>query len=193
MVDRLRAGVERLLAEGTTYAEIPIDAVVREGGTAKSTFYAYFADKDALLRRLAAQTMSELVSRKDAWWALPGGATREQTQAALSTMYDAYRVHGPLMRAITEARIYDAKMKAEFDRLTTGVIAATADHLRAGQAAGTVGPGVDVDRVALWLTWTLERAFQVVLPTADGEVLERRLRALNDLIWAAYTAEAVPA
>lgn len=183
VVTRLRAGAERLLEQGQTYAEIQVDALVKEAGVAKSTFYVHFQDKNDLLRVLGGQVMQDLVDFDGAWWALPPDATKEQTHAALTLMYEAYGAHGALMAAIVEAAIYDREMKQQFETLMAGAIDATAAYLREGQRAGTVPSHLDAERTAFWLTWMLERGFNRLLPGRTGAARERSLQAMTHIIW----------
>src|SRR5215213_3920139 len=41
--------IERLVDDGSTYAELSVDRLVDEAGVARSTFYKYFGDKSGLL------------------------------------------------------------------------------------------------------------------------------------------------
>lgn len=183
VVVRLRGGVEHLLNQGQSYAEIQIAALLKESGVARSTFYARFSDKHELLRVLAAGVMQDLVEFDDAWWILPPDATREQTHEALVLMSEAYAAHGALMAAIVEATIYDREMRAQFETLMGGAIEATATYLREGQRAGTVPADLDARRTAHWLTWMLERGFNRLLRGGGGAVRKRRLEAMTDIVW----------
>lgn len=186
VVARLRSAVERLLAAGQTFAEIPIDALVEEGALAKSTFYVYFDDKDELLRVLARQVIEDLVAFDGAWWVLPTDADKAQTGAALVAMSDAYLEHAALMSAIVEASLYDPLMREQFDALMNGAIEATARHLLDGQREGAVPAHLDAERTARWLTWMLERGFSLLLTNAEDPRNAPRLRAMTDIVWSTY-------
>lgn len=173
---RLQGAVERLLAGGTTYAEIGIDALVEEAGMAKSTFYVYFADKDDLLRTLARQAIAALVAIEGAWWSVPADAGKDALREAVTTMVDEYRGHGALLAAITEAATYDARMNEQFTAAVGGASLAGAQRLR---AAGIADP----DRVAFWLTWMLERGLYLLLAPAAPRERRRRIAAFTDILW----------
>jgi len=173
---RLQGAVERLLATGTTYAEIGIDALVEEAGMAKSTFYVYFEDKDELLRTLATEVIAAMVAIEGAWWDVPPGAGKDALHDAVTTMVDEYRRHGPLLAAITEAAIYDRRMSEQFTAAVGGAATAGAERLR---AAGVGDP----ERVAFWLTWMLERGLYVLLMPATPRTRRRRLDAFTEILW----------
>ncbi|HEX6389742.1 MAG TPA: TetR/AcrR family transcriptional regulator [Solirubrobacteraceae bacterium] len=173
---RLQGAVERLLAGGTTYAEIGIDALVDEAGMAKSTFYVYFEDKDALLRTLAAQVIAALIAVEDAWWSLPPDASKDALRDAVTTMVDEYRGHGPLLAAVTEAAIYDPRMHEQFTAAVGGASVAAAARLRQAGVA-------DAERVAFWLTWMFERGLYLLLLPADARRRKRRIAAFTEILW----------
>jgi AcrR family transcriptional regulator len=173
---RLQGAVERLLASGTTYAEIGIDALVDEAGMAKSTFYVYLEDKDVLLRVLAREVIAAMVGVEQAWWAVPEESGKDALRDAVTAMTDEYRRHGPLLAAITEAAIYDARMHEQFTAAVGGAAVAAAERLRSAGVA-------DAERVAFWLTWMLERGLYLLLMPADARKRKRRIEAFTEILW----------
>ena len=182
LLARLSDGVEKLLAD-STYAEIRIDDLVKETGLGKSTFYAHFDGKAALLNLLAERVISDLTGFEGSWWTLPPDASKAQIREALRRMVEEYRSHGRVVRAVTDAAIYDAEIRAKFKELMSGVVSDTTEHLRRGQRAGVVPDGLDAEHTAFALTWMLERGFSLLLYPADKAELERRLEAATEVIW----------
>jgi TetR/AcrR family transcriptional regulator, ethionamide resistance regulator len=181
LVEQLRDGVEKLL-EDSTYAEIKVDDLVEEAGLAKSTFYVYFDDKAALLAALAGRVVSDLVAFDGAWWTLEPDATKDEVRAAIGAMFDVYLPHGLLIDAISAAAVYDPAMREQFKQLINGVVANTADHLRRGQEAETVSPGLDPEHTAFSLAWMFERGFNLLM-LRDSQGRKRRLDALTEIVW----------
>lgn len=179
---RLRAGVERLLADGQTYAEIQIDTLVQESGVAKSTFYAHLADKGELLRLLGADILADLVSFEDAWWTLPVDAPAEQVRDGVERTFAAFAAHGPLMVAVADAATYDREMREQFRTAIGGAAEATAAFLDDARRAGVAPPGLDVQRTAFWLAWMFERGFAKLLLDDGADARERHLDALTDIV-----------
>ena len=183
LLDRLSDGVERLLRQGATFEEIKINDLVREGGLAKSTFYVYFDDKTALLSALAQRVMSDLVGFDAAWWHLPPSAGKHEIALAVAAMFEDYRAHGLLLDAITAATVYDQTLRAQFGALMDVAVNATADFLRASQAAGLTPAELDPDNTAFSLVWMLERGFNRLLIRSAPQELQTRLAAVTEIIW----------
>ncbi len=135
--------------------------------------------------------ISDLTGFEGSWWTLPPDATKAEMREALERMLDAYRSHGRLVRAITDAAIYDAEIRVRFNGLVNGVATATAEHLRQGQRAGVVSRELDPDHTAFSLTWMLERGFSLLLYPAEPAELERRLDAAAETIWDATRGSAI--
>jgi TetR/AcrR family transcriptional regulator, ethionamide resistance regulator len=182
MLARLSDAAEKLLAD-STYAEIRIDDLIEETGLGKTTFYAHFDGKAALLNLLAERVISDLTGFEGSWWTLPPGSSWEQIREALRRMVAEYRSHGRVVRAVTDAAIYDAEIRAKFQELVSGVVSDTARHLREGQRTGVVPADLDAEHTAFALTWMLERGFSLLLYPADEAELERSLEAAAEIIW----------
>jgi TetR/AcrR family transcriptional regulator, ethionamide resistance regulator len=183
LLDRLSDGVERLLRQGATFEEIKINDLVREGGIAKSTFYVYFADKSALLSALAQRVMSGLVAFDAAWWNLPPSAGKHEIAIAVAAMFEDYRAHGLLLDAITAATVYDQTLRTQFGALMDVAVKATADFLRASQAAGLTAGELDPTHTAFSLVWMLERGFNRLLIHSAPQQLRTRLASVTEIIW----------
>jgi TetR/AcrR family transcriptional regulator, ethionamide resistance regulator len=182
LLARLSDGVEKLLAD-STYEEIRIDDLVKETGLGKSTFYAHFDGKAALLNLLAERVISELTGFEGSWWTLTPDASREEIRESLRRMVEEYRSHGRVVRAVTDAAIYDAEIRARFQQLMSGVVSDTIANLRRGQDAGVVPDDLDAEHTAFALTWMLERGFSLLLYPAEEAELDRRLEAAAEVIW----------
>ena len=61
MEERLQLALERLLAGGLTITAMSIEALAREAGIARATFYLHFRDKGELIARLIARVEDEVV------------------------------------------------------------------------------------------------------------------------------------
>jgi TetR/AcrR family transcriptional regulator, ethionamide resistance regulator len=172
LLDRLSDGVERLLRQGATFE-----------GIAKSTFYVYFADKSALLSALAQRVMSGLVAFDAAWWNLPPSAGKHEIAIAVAAMFEDYRAHGLLLDAITAATVYDQTLRTQFGALMDVAVKATADFLRASQAAGLTAAELDPTHTAFSLVWMLERGFNRLLIHSAPQQLRTRLASVTEIIW----------
>jgi AcrR family transcriptional regulator len=91
---------EALLREGS-YADLTVANVMARTGLARSSFYVYFADVPALLRRLASRIEGEFLEVSDVWLTGPGDedASRRSTAGIVAV----YVRHGPVLKALADA------------------------------------------------------------------------------------------
>jgi AcrR family transcriptional regulator len=112
------------LVRTRSYAELSVDAVMREAGLGRTIFYRHFDDLLDLLLGTAREAVEGIyqaqVSLVQAGTVDPGTATREAFEAAVAV----YLRHGPLLRCIQEAAAGDeelapgyAEMRRRFDAL----------------------------------------------------------------------------
>ena len=103
----LRA-TEQLLDSGLSFTELSVEQLSRQAGIARSTFYIYFADKGALVQRLAARVTEELMAACNGWWRIADTARPEDLADAMLDVLDVYDRHRSVMRALVETSSYDA-------------------------------------------------------------------------------------
>jgi AcrR family transcriptional regulator len=96
----------QLLGEGTPFAEIAIDQIVRRAGYSRPTFYSYFRDKRELILRLGEDLERDVAAAADPWLKAGTGDTRPTLQAVL----DAFRRHRETVGALVEAAGYDPEV-----------------------------------------------------------------------------------
>lgn len=180
---RLLEVVERLLDDGENFTEISVERMVAQADLARSTFYLYFEDKGDLLVAWFGEITGELESVARGWWNLGPEATRDDLRAALEHIVKAYRPHTTLMAAVYDAAAYDGEVRALVMAMMNRNIAGLRKHIRAGQKAGSVDPGLLPDQTAGWLTWMAERGLHQLVRTASEAELERLVDAYTAIIW----------
>ncbi|WP_026910581.1 TetR/AcrR family transcriptional regulator [Patulibacter minatonensis] len=161
----LRAAVS-LLEEGTAYADISIEQIVRRAGFTRPTFYTYFNDKRALVLKLGAALEADLSDAAEPWLSFADVPLRDTLTGVLA-VFTRHRVS---VGAITEAATYDPEVAAFWqafhDRFRPGaerrIVAGDPDLPAAGVAAR-----------AYALVYMTERAFteHVARPTLDEQAL----------------------
>ena len=118
---RIIAATEELVRRGS-YAELSVDAVMREAGLGRTIFYRHFDDLGDLLRRASGEAVEQLFdAQRGLVEAGPGDAT-QAVRRAIEAAVDVYRRHGPLLRCVAEAAAGDpeiaqgyAAMRRRFD------------------------------------------------------------------------------
>jgi AcrR family transcriptional regulator len=181
--DRLRAAVERLMAQDESYTELSVERLVREAGISRATFYVYFEDKGDLLQALAEDFIERIIEAAALWWELPADAAKSDLSAAMRAIFDAYLPHQIVMSAVVEVASYDAALGELFGRLLHRTMSDVAGHISTGQKEGSVHKNLDPERTAAWLTWMAERGLYQLVASARPAEIEKLLTALTDITW----------
>jgi AcrR family transcriptional regulator len=157
--------------------------MVAQAKVARSTFYLYFQDKGDLLVAWFGEITGELEDAARGWWSLGAQATRADVRDALAHIVKTYRPHTTLMAAVYDAAAYDPEVRALVAGMMNRNIAELRTHIRAGQKAGFVDPGLAPDPTARWLMWMAERGLHQLVRTASDAELERLIDAFTGVIW----------
>jgi AcrR family transcriptional regulator len=149
------------LAEQIAFKDLTVDQIARAAGLSRTAFYFYFRSKHDLLRAAMEEVSDEAFTEADRWWH-GEGEPRALIRAAIEGVVDVYQRHVNLMRVGQEVAMYDPEMAALWQELMGRFIEATAEHLRAEQAAGRLRP-LEPGPAAESLVWMMERCNYVYL------------------------------
>jgi AcrR family transcriptional regulator len=175
--------VEHLIANGASYSDLSVEAIITAGGISRSTFYVYFADKGDLLVAMAQDVIGDLVATGPSWWDLPVDAGRADLHEALRIPIDSYRAHGTILGIVAETAAYDPRVREQQQSLIDQVVKSLARYITDAQAAGSADAELDPLRTAKWIIWMLERGLYQLAGSIDADETERQLEALTDIIW----------
>src|SRR3954447_7031988 len=131
---RALAALERLLAGGGSYQDITIGTLVSELGISRATLYAYYEDKNDVLRVLAEDVLHTLLETADGWLARTGPMTEDVLRDALATTLRTYVQHATVLLAIAEVASYDDAMRNRYAALLRGADEALARHIPLGHS-----------------------------------------------------------
>ena len=189
------AAAERLMAE-RPFTQLSVADVLTEAGVSRASFYFYFASKYALLERLAERVTGGVFGVSRAWFDADDGDPRAQLHDAVAGAFDAWSLHGPLIRAIIESAPAAPEVAALWERLMGEFVDAAADRIRRDRASGASDAGgPDPQTLAASLLWMTERA--LYLSIAGGEPAfqdrERTVEALTEIWFRAIYAPATQA
>lgn len=186
---RLAAAIERLVGEGSSYAELSVERLVNEAGIARSTFYKYFGDKSGLLLSLVDAVRDDFLGAANAWLEMTAGAAKSDYEAAFAVIFRAYRSHRVVMRCIVEQANQDPVIRQHFTSMMASFVAAIEEHVRLGQQSGVITSDHSPQDLALWLTWMFEYGqLQFIGPAAERE-LKKYTAAITDIVWRALYSE----
>jgi TetR/AcrR family transcriptional regulator, ethionamide resistance regulator len=156
----------QLLGEGTPFAEVAIDQIVRRAGYSRPTFYSYFRDKRELILRLGADLQRDVAAAADPWLQEGTGDIRPTLQAVLG----AFRRHRETVGALVEAAGYDPEVRRFWHGFHERF-----EHVAARRIAGG-DPALDSAHArarAFALIWMTERSLteHLAQPSADEAAL----------------------
>jgi hypothetical protein len=98
-------------------------------------------------------------------------------------MAETFEEHRALMNAVITASASDQRVREEFDRVMTAGAAGLATYIRRGQLEGDLDPGLDADRVGVWITLMIERGLYQVHGPGSPYDSQRLIDALTTIIW----------
>jgi AcrR family transcriptional regulator len=173
------------MLDGTrTFAEISVEELITEAGVARSTFYAHFEDKGALLVALAEHVSTAIEEGATRWYHLERDATRDDLRAALFDLVESYRHHQWALAAIVEGAGYDARVKQGYHEVISTRILEMERSFRSQQEEGGFCADINVTTIAPWIGWMTERGlYQLIGNHADDEAVAAHVEGLTDIMW----------
>jgi AcrR family transcriptional regulator len=156
---RLLHEAEALLAE-RPLSSIGIDEIAQAAGISRSSFYFYFASREALLRTLGERAQEEVFASADSWLNRTDEPPAEAIARALAENLALWRRHGSVLRALHDARNIDEQTNAVRRAIARRYIDATAAQIERERDAGLAPPAPpDARQLAAILTGMNDRAF----------------------------------
>lgn len=186
---RIVAAATELVRE-RSYAELSVDAVMREAGLGRTIFYRHFDDLADLLLRAATEAIESLYEAQVELDGEREEGDLEAVRDAIEPAVRAYRRHGPVLRAVSEAGASNpqiaargAELRQRFNELATESL---------GRLAGLrENPPADVAESARALNLLNEAYLRDAFgrkPRISAEVAAQTLTE----IWAAFLDRSAP-
>lgn len=110
--DALLSATIALLDEGSAFADLGIEQIVKRAGLSRPTFYTYFRDKRDLALKLGEALEHDLIAVTETWF---GGGERS-ARDTLTAVLAVFARHRSALRAITEAATYDPEVAGFWQR-----------------------------------------------------------------------------
>lgn len=154
------ATAERLLAQ-RPLREIAIEDLARGAGISRSSFYFYFASKEAVLLSLLDGVAAEADARRAAALAGAGGRSpAEVCRAAIAAFHETFGARRWIALAAAEARATTPAVAELWSGMMRRWVDDTAAVIEAERARGAAPAGVPAHDLALALTLMNERVLQ---------------------------------
>lgn len=175
------AAAEGLLRE-RPFREITVAEIMLLTGLKRPAFYAHFRDRHDLVLRLFGDIGDELFEMADRW--LHGSDPERDVRAAIEGVAAVYRSHGPFLQALVDAAPTDERVETAYRDLVQAFVDATAERIRADQAAGVINAESDVGETARALVWLVERYLSEAFGRSPQDDQARVVEVLSH-IWLA--------
>lgn len=155
-----------LLEEGTAFADISIEQIVRRAGFSRPTFYTYFDDKRALILKLGDALEQDLSAAVEPWLSFADVPLRDTLAGVLAV----FTLHRATVGAITEAATYDPAVEALWQGFHDNFRPGAERRIRAGNPTLA---DTDIAARAYAMVYMTERTFieHVAWPTVDESAL----------------------
>ena len=156
---RLLHEAEALLAD-RPLSSIAIDEIAQAAGISRSSFYFYFASREALLRTLGERAQEEVFASAERWLNRTAEPPAEAVARSIADNLALWHRHGPVLRALYDVRNNDDETKAAWRAIAHRFVDATAAQIERERAAGLALPAPpDARLLAAILAGMNERAF----------------------------------
>ena len=147
---QLLIAAEQVFAE-RGYDDATMADITAAAGVSRATAYVYFSSKEAVLRALAQEVVTEFIAAQDV---PPGDPWTVLSQTCRRTAQALWR-HGPLLEIITERARRNEDIRALHDELWHRPVRRFARYLERERAAGTIHPVGSSSIVAEFISSTL--------------------------------------
>lgn len=177
---RILEGTTRLLDAGASLAGLSINRISGESGVSRATFYLHFADKRALIERLAARELREVQIATAPFVSNPA-ADRDELAAVITNLVAIWRNHAGVLASLIELAEYDADSRETWQQVVQAIAAQLAPAIRDRRPDLDEAMVVNTSEV---LAWTGERTMhQMIGREADDRRAADVAAALTEVIW----------
>jgi AcrR family transcriptional regulator len=141
------------------FRELSVDAVMARVGLTRTAFYRHFDDTTELVLRLLEELVSGLYPVAERWRGMAGEGYPAPAREGLAAIVDFFAADGPLVRAIVDAAVIDARIETAYRGVREAFIVITMQSLDRLVAEGRLEV-VDTGALARALT-LMNEAFLV--------------------------------
>lgn len=177
---RILDGTTRLLDGGASLAGLSINRIAEESGVSRATFYLHFADKRALITRLAETELRAFESVTDPFIDDPT-AGRDKLADVTHELAGVWREHAGVLSSLIELAEYDADSREGWQGIINAVAANIAPAIRVRRPDLDEAQVITLSEV---IAWTGERTMhQLIGRDATEQQTKRVAEGLTEAIW----------
>jgi TetR/AcrR family transcriptional regulator, ethionamide resistance regulator len=152
---------EQLLKE-RPLNQLSVADIIEAAGVSRTSFYAYFASKTAVIAECLRQVMDQVMVAVRPLHSRPADA-EVAIRVSLEQWVEVCTTHGALLRTVSEEWPHDAEIRALWFETLETVTAGTARVIRGARTEGQAPAGADDRALAACLMWGYERVLHVAL------------------------------
>ena len=156
------AATEQLLRERPLH-QISVADIIAAAGVSRTSFYAYFASKTAVIAACLREVMDQVMVAVRPFHTQSDGDPEAAIRVSLEQWVEVCKTHGALLRTVSEEWPHDERIRELWFETMEMVTAGTARVLGAARACGEAPPGADPRALAACLMWGYERVLHVAL------------------------------
>jgi TetR/AcrR family transcriptional regulator, ethionamide resistance regulator len=156
------AATEQLLQE-RSFGELSVADIIAAAGISRTSFYAHFSSKSAVLAQCLRQVVDQVAVAVDPFLTDSETDPEAAIRVSLERWVAVCTAHGALMRTISEQWPHDEQLREVWFAVLASFSANTARVIQAARASGQAPPGADAEALAACLMWGYERVLHVAL------------------------------
>lgn len=177
---KILEGTSRLLDAGASLAGLSVNRIVKEAGVSRATFYLHFADKRALIARLAETELMEFDRLTNAFFEDPE-ASREDLARAFDGVIGLWRDHAGVLSGLIELAEYDADSRVAWQAVVGAIGVRVAKVIRERRPEL---PAAEAAALGEVLAWAGERSCHQMIGRESSAADARRVSmALTEAVW----------
>lgn len=150
--------------------ELSVSDIIDAAGISRTSFYAYFNSKTAVIAECLRQVMDQVTVAVEPLHSRAGGDAETAIRISLRQWVEVCKVHGALLRAVSEEWPHDDELRELWFAMMAPVTAGTAKVIRDARRSGQAPPGADPHALAACLMWGYERVLHVALVGEAAEL-----------------------
>jgi TetR/AcrR family transcriptional regulator, ethionamide resistance regulator len=156
------AATEQLLRERSLH-ELSVADIIDAAGISRSSFYAYFPSKSAVIADGLRRVMDQVMVAVKPLHSRTGGDPEAAIRISLQQWVDVGKRHGALLRAVSEQWPHDEELRDLWFGMLDTMSAGTARVIGDARRGGLAPPGAPARALAACLMWGYERVLHVAL------------------------------
>ncbi len=156
------AATERLLRE-RSFAELAVSDIIEAAGVSRTTFYAHFGSRTAVIAEGLRRVIGEIAVAVDPFVTDAVADPEAAIRVSLTRWVALATEHGALLRTVSEEWPHDDRLRELWLAMMGAFSAGTARVITAARESGRAPAGADPEPLAACLMWGYERVLHVTL------------------------------